>query len=99
VRLRDIEVGKTYRVKIPLHVDVAAWHRQRYDRKPTHARVIEVGLHYDVPDYVTWSGIAGTPRVRSGWHTSERADGVKVEFDGGRTGVIPCRNVEWEVSE
>lgn len=98
MKLRDIEVGKTYEVLIPEHVDVSAWHARRYDRRPTYGKVVEVGVHYDVPRRVTYGGISGTPRALVGWNASERADGVKVSWDDGRkVGVVPARNVKWEV--
>ena len=99
MKLKDIEVGKEYRVIVPEHVDAGAFWDHRYGRVPVYATVIEVGIHYDVPQYETYGGIQGTPRVLKRYLTSERADGVALTLTRGKRVVIPCRNVQYERPE
>jgi hypothetical protein len=101
MKLSEIEVGKSYYAKVPMHVDVSLWHHRVYNRVTPVVRVVEVGVYYDVPQYVTYGGLAGTPRVCTGYKQSSRADGVKIAWDAygdERTGVVPCRNIEWEAT-
>lgn len=103
MKTKDIVIGKSYYVRIPKEVDEylhmcdspnrpRAWAPVRI-----HATVLEVGVARDVPEFQTYGGLAGTPRVHSGSHHID--DGVRIRFEyrgDERTVVVPPRAIQWE---
>jgi len=100
MKLKDIQVGRTYVVKVPEDEDAGAYWDRVYGRRRVYAEALEVGVTHTVYERHSLGGISGTPRVISGAHESERADYVRMRLtNGGRTVTIACRNVEhlkWE---
>jgi hypothetical protein len=101
----EIQVGRNYRVKVPLHVDTSLWHRAHHERPrvPTIAVCVEKGVTYMVPEYQTYGGIAGSPRVTTGHHANDNGIRFRVVstgdrrdwYDGTEFVVLPSA-VEWE---
>lgn len=106
MKLKEIEVGKTYYVRIPREVDEYLWMIDSpkvprfWKREMIYAEVLEVDVEREVVERMTLGGIAGHPRVRSGSHSVP--GGVRIRLlreghDNGRVVVVPPRSIQWEV--
>ena len=99
----DIQVGKTYYVRIPRDVDeylymMDSGRRPRgWARERIYAEVIEIGVEREVFERTTYSGIAGTPSVITGGHKVH--GGVMIRFNDGhreRVEIVPPSAIKWE---
>ena len=95
MKLKDIVVGEEYRIVVPEAEDAGAFWDHRYGRKPVYGVAVEVGVEHAVPEYVTYGGIAGTPRVVARHHTSERAEFVRFQLVSGRIVTIRAQSVKY----
>jgi hypothetical protein len=104
MKLKDIEVGKTYYVRIPrdvdeyLHVMDSGLRPRGWARQRINAEVLAIGVEREVIHRTSLGGIQGSPRVRS--HETTTNDGVKIRFTDHhkeRVVVVPPRSIQWEV--
>jgi hypothetical protein len=106
MKLSEIEVGKTYRVRIPKDVDeylhfMGGSPPKGLGRIDIDAEVLEKDVERTVLRRHSLGGIVGSPRVVSGSHTA--SGGIKIRFtDPGsrsvvREEIVPSAAIKWEV--